>query len=454
MLENTTKSQGFSLRTTNRAWADFLILSIVLAVINLTTAGPADWGWMKLNPSPWLLIPLFLGARYGFVWGVISGFVVAVFIYTGRAFHTIAHDDPLHPMPLGQIFSDNLYFFLILPGIGFLTGETQGLLSSHLHAAEAKIAELDDKRDQLEADLDLAEESRFQLQEKLALYGAEHSSLDRQLRAMFEPSAGAIFPNLLRLLRDIASVTDAAIYGVNGEQLKRIALLGSDSELPESLTLQESEIIRLSIERKALTTIREVWQEAPEFTSPHIAALPWLGGGGRVAAVLLIHRMHFLGTNWRNFHRIQMVCRWVARYVDLRVQANSASTASAGSSSALITSPRALQATLNQAQNVHREWKLPSTLATFEFTEPVSEHIAALLPPTVGSVMRPTDVGSLEGPPTQPVFKVLMPMEGVDDAESLLDAALQAIARVPQLVGKVVGNLGMTDEGDATETTL
>ena len=451
MLENTTNNQGFSLKTTNRAWADFLILSAILGLINFTTVGLADWGWMKLNPCPWLLIPLFLGARYGFGWGVGSGFLVAALIYTGRAFQGIAHDEVLHPVPLGQIFSDNLYFFLILPGIGFLTGETQGLLSNRLATAEERTRELNDTREKLETDLDIAEESKFQLQEKLALYGAEHSSLDRQLRAMFEPSAGAIFPNLLRLLRDIASVTDAAIYSVSGDQLKRISHLGSESALPESLELRENEIIRLSIDRKALTTIRELWQEAPEFTCQHIAALPWLGGGGRVAAVLLIHRMHFLGTNWRNFHRIQMVCRWVARYVDLRVQSNSTSPAGVGNSSALITSPRALQATLNQAQNVHREWKLPSTLATFEFTEPVTEQVAQLLPPAVGSVMRPTDVGTIEGPPTKPIFKVLMPMEGVDDAESLLNAALQAIARVPQLAGKVVGNLEMTDEGDATE---
>jgi hypothetical protein len=134
--------------------------------------------------------------------------------------------------------------------------------------------------------------------------------------------------------------------------------------------------------------------------------------------------------------------------VDLRVQASGETAKLAGNTGALIVSPRAVRTTLAQAQAVHREWKLPSTLATFEFTEPVTEQTARLLPQAVGSVMRPTDVGALEGAPTQPVFKVMMPMDGVHDAESLLNAALKAIARVPQLSGKVVGNLSMTDEGD------
>lgn len=449
--ENTRRESAFT--TTNRAWGDSLIMIVILAVLNIGTVGLADWGWMTLNPSPWLLVPLFVGARYGFRWGVIVGFTVALMIFVGRAIYTVGHDKSASLSQIfSELFSEHLYFFLILPGIGFLTGETQGLLTRKLTDAEAGLEKEQEQRQTLEADLDIAEESRFQLQEKLALHGAEHSSLDRQLRALFEPSAGAIFPNLLRLLRDLAALNDAAIYAVNGDQLERIALLGAESALPESLPLATCEIARLSLERKALTTIKELWQETPEPVATHIAALPWLGGGGKVAAVLLIHRMSFLGTTWRNFHRIQMVCRWVARYVDLRVQTNQETSQLAGNTSALITTSRALQATLHDAQNLHREWKLPSTLASFAFTEPVTESVAKMLPAIVGSVMRPTDVGALEGPDTQPTFRVLMPMEGVDEAEVLLNTALQAIARIPQLLGKVMGSLSMTDEFDAVES--
>ena len=355
---------------------------------------------------------------------------------------TIANTDD----SLVEIFTHNLFFFLSLPGTGFITGETQGLLSKQLTSTRETVEALKVKEERLEAELDVAEEARFHLQEKLALFGAEHSNLDRQLRGLFEPTAGGIFPNLLRLLRDMAGVTDAAVYAVDKDVLKRIGVIGSEDKLPETLSLAETEIAKLAAERKALTTVKELWQEAPDQNTPFVAALPWLGGGGSVAAVLIIHRMQFLSTTWRNLSRIQMICRWVAQYVDLRVQAGAEPSQMAGNTGALIVSPRSLGSTLSQAEATHREWKLPSTMATFEFTEPVTEAVAKLLPQAVARVMRSTDVGSLEGDAAQPTFKVLMPMDGVHDAEKLLDNALKAISKVPQLAGKVVGNLSLTED--------
>jgi hypothetical protein len=443
MLDFTKDMGKMLLPTTRRAWADLLILLVLLGTLNFFTKGVSDFGWLGMNPSPWLLVPLFLGARYGFKWGVGAGFLVGGIIFVVRMVMAISHDDG---QSLLSIITDNLFFFLSLPGTGFITGETQGLLSKQLAGTEEQVVTLQTKEERLEADLDVAEETRFQLQEKLALFGAEHSNLDRQLRALFEPTAGAIFPNLLRLLRDIGAVTDAAVYAVDKDQLKRIGIIGEDEKLPETLSLAETEIAKLATERKCLTTVKELWQEAPDLNSSFIAALPWLGGGGSVAAILLIHRMQFLGTTWRNLSRIQMICRWVAQYVDLRVQASNEPSQLAGNTGALIVSQRSLKSTLQLAETTHREWQLPSTQATFEFTEPVTEQVAKLLPQAVAKAMRSTDVGSLEGDPAQPVFKVLMPMDGVHDAEKLLDSALKAIAKVPQLSGKVVANLSLTED--------
>ncbi len=439
---NSGLSQNFRIRTTNIAWLDLVVLGVVLGIINLTTVGFKDWGWMGVNPSPWLLLPLFLGARYGFFWGLWSGLGIAAVLFVGRGIYAVGHDDK---QAILSILTDNLFFFLALPGAGFLAGETHGLLAQKARLAEQKARSLVDSTERLSAELEVAEESRCQLQERLALHGAEQSNLDRQLRGLFEPTAGAIFPNLLRLLRDMAGVTDAAIYAVTGQRLNRIATVGDIGRLPESTLIDDTEIAKLAVERKSLTTCKDLWQEAPDQNSHFIAALPWLGQDG-VAALLLIHRMHFLGATWRNFSRIQMVCRWVAQFVDLRVQAAAEAVKYAGNTGALVVSPKALQSTLNQALAVHREWKLPSTMAVFEFTEPVPAHVAKLLPQTVGTVMRPTDVGSFEAEQEKPVFKVLLPMEGVRDAEAMLERALTAITKVPQLTGKVVANLAMTDD--------
>ncbi len=444
-MENQKISGKSGLRTTNVAVVDALLMVGLLAGINLATVGWRDWGWMELNPTPWLLVPLFMGARYGFGWGVASGTAVAGMIYAGRAVHVIRHDEAL---ALADVFTEHLYFFLILPGIGFLTGETQGLLSRKLRNAESQLAETATKEEHLRADLDIAEEARFQVQERLALLGAEQGNLDRQLRGLFEPAAGPVFPGLLRILRDVGGVTDAAMYAVDGPKLSRIAAIGSSDRLPESLFVSEVEMARLAIDRRSLTTIKELWQDAPDQNGDFVAALPLQGTAG-VTVLLLIHRMQFLGTTWRNFNRIQMVCQWVARLVELRGQTAASPARQTGEAGALVVAEAALERTLEQAAATRRDWNLPSTLAVFEFKESVPETVAQLLPQAVGSVMRPTDVGSLVSCEGKPVFKVLLPMEGMSEAKALLEKAQGAISRVPQLSGRVVANLTMIDRGEA-----
>ena len=61
MLDFTKSMDKMLLPTTKQAWADLLILAILLGAINVATKGFADFGWLSVNPSPWLLVPLFLG---------------------------------------------------------------------------------------------------------------------------------------------------------------------------------------------------------------------------------------------------------------------------------------------------------------------------------------------------------------------------------------------------------
>jgi hypothetical protein len=440
-MANSSFLSNFRIRTTNHAWMDFALLTLILTLLNLAIVGVNDWGWLALNPSPWLIIPLFLGVRYGFRPGFGSGIGIALLIFIARSVITINSGSRA---PLGDLFAQNVFFFLALPAIGFLAGESHTLLAKKLIEASERIATLEKQKTQADARLDVAEESRHQLQERLALFGAEQSNLDRQLRALFEPTAGAIFPNLLLLLRDMVGVTDAAIYSLDGSHGKRLALVGGEQRLPQTLNTEEHALIKLALSRREMVTLKALWSDTPEVKEPYMLALPWLGPDGKANALLLVHRMHFLATTWRNIHRIQLVCRWVAQFVDLRVQSNN-SPAKLPGKSAVIVTPTALNHTIELADATHRNWKLPSTMAIFEFTENVPEEVANFLPQTVSKLMRPTDVGAMDQANGRPVFKVLLPMDGAASGEALLEKALAAIAKVPQLAGKVSGGLALTD---------
>jgi hypothetical protein len=59
-----------------RTLLDTVVIGGVLTAINWLT-GRADPGWMLLNPTPWLLLPLLVGARYGLWAGTMAGGLAA-----------------------------------------------------------------------------------------------------------------------------------------------------------------------------------------------------------------------------------------------------------------------------------------------------------------------------------------------------------------------------------------
>lgn len=424
------------IRTFGVAWIDFAVFAALLLAINLL-GSPGDPGWMKVNPTPWLLLPLFMGARYGFAWGLGSGLLVSITVIVTQFLTTsLTAAEIMRPV----------FYYLGLPAVGFIAGEIRGALAGKLAEAEKHAEELSARRQSLEAELDVAEQARFELQEHLALQGVELASIDQQLRSLFAPGAGPVFPNLLRVLRDSSGLTDAGIYAVQGAEMRRIAWIGDSTQLPEALNVHTTEIASLAISRRALTTCREVWEQTPAQNSPFIAALPWQGSGGQVAALLLIHRMHFLSANWKTFARIQMVCRWVAQFVELRVAASKAPVLQG--SDAMVVAPDLFARTLAAAEATHRDHRLPSCVAFFEFTRPVQPHVARLLPQAVATVMRGSDVATFNDEIEMPLLKVLLPMEGMRDAEALLDRAQRSILRVPQLRGLVSAQLAMTEDAD------
>ncbi len=371
------------------------MLGGVLALLNFLTARQ-DPGWLALNPSPWIFLPLLIGARYGFRWGFLSGATASILLLVCLI------------LTKGEIAAHSL-FFLGLPTIGLIAGEAHALFATRLAERDDAVETLTTQRDHLGADLEVAEDARHQLQERLALLNADTAALDLQLRGLFEPGAGPVFPHLLRLLRDTAGVTDAALYQINGGQLTRAALLGNTADLPETLPLAGTEIAHLAVTRQSLVTCRQVWATVPAQTSPWLAALPWPTTAGAPHYLLLIHRMNFHAVHWRTFSRIQMICRWVAQFMELR-GLDGTSEPTAGP---LLVSSEIFRRTAADAAAAHREHSLPSSTLTFRLASGATPAHAARLAALIAPQLRTTDLatqspdGSLE---------VLLTFDGPRDA--------------------------------------
>ena len=400
-----------------RPWRDAVTMAGVLALLNFLTAR-MDPGWLALNPSPWILLPLLTGVRYGFRWGFLSGTAASFLLLTALL---LTH---------GNVAEHSL-FLLALPTIGLLAGEAYALFASRLAERDDAVETLTTQRNHLGADLEVAEEARHQLQERLALLNADTASLDLQLRALFEPGAGPVFPHLLRLLRDTAGVTDAALYQINGGQLVRTALLGMAEALPDSLPLAKTEIAHLAVTRQSLVTCRQVWATVPAQNSPWLAALPWPTTTAPSHYLLLIHRMSFHAVNWRTFSRIQMICRWVAQFMELR-GLDGMSEPTAGP---LVVAPEIFRRTAADAAAAHREHSLPSTTVAFRLAPGASAEHAARLGMLIAPQLRTTDLATQYPDGT---IEVLLTFDAPRDADHFTQRVNSLASRDAVLQGWLV----------------
>ena len=397
-----------------RPWQDVVAIGGGLALLNLLTV-PSDMGWLSLNPSPWIVLPLLTGARYGFRWGFLSG-AVASLLLLGTLLLTQRDMVAAHSL-----------FFLALPALGLLAGEAHSLFAVRM-PERGTTAEVLPALTPQPAEPGMAEIAQVQRPEPPTAPEAEPITLELQLRGLFEPGTGPVFPNLLRLLQANAGVTDAALYLIEGSSLSRTALLGTDEALPENLPLSDTGIAHLAVTRQSLVTCRQVWSTVPAQQSPWLAALPWPVSSGAARYLLLIHRMDGNAVNWRTFSRIQMICRWVAQFMELR-QLDGLSEPTAGP---LVVTPEIFRRTAADAAAAHREHGLPSTVVALHLASGSTPEHAARLGILVAPQMRTTDIATQHPDGT---IEVLLTFDGPHEAGHFNQRVLSLASRDALLQG-------------------
>ncbi len=405
-----------------RPWQDVVAIGGGLALLNLLT-DPSDLGWLSLNPSPWIVLPLLTGARHGFRWGFSSG-AAASLLLLGTLLLTQRDVVAAHSL-----------FFLALPALGLLAGEAHSLLAVRVPEREATVEVLTALPALTPQHSDpvigsaVAETAQVQLPPAPpAGPEAEPAPLELQLRGLFEPGTGPVFPNLLRLLQANTGVTDAALYLIEGTALTRTALLGTAEALPASLPLSETGIAHLAVTRQSLVTCRQVWSTVPAQHSPWLAALPWPVSSGAARYLLLIHRMDGNAVNWRTFSRIQMICRWVAQFMELR-QLDGLSEPTAGP---LVVTPEIFRRSAADAAAAYREHSLPSTVVAFRLASGTTAEHAARLGTLVAPQMRTTDIATQHPDGT---IEVLLTFDGPHEAERFTQRVLSLASRDALLQG-------------------
>lgn len=328
---------------------DFIVLCIILTGVN-ALLDRGDPGWMRLNPTPWLLPAALIGARYGFVSGMLSG-VASAALLAGANSH-------LTKIPFQEVLREDAYFFLSIVVVGAVAGEICTLLSHRSASVKLANRRLDDENGRLRSQLHLVDETRHQLQQQLALFNAPMCALDEEMSTLFSYPQEDFAHQLLRTLHRLTGLTSAGIYVVDNSTLTQTAVLHPTPPLAEALRLDDTPLAQKAVASNALASVPDA-TELNEL-QPFLAAFPWLDHLGRTS-VLLIQDMPLEAFTMQNLARLELILSWASAMALLR------QTFTGGTGSDHTIANDDFQVLLSEALEADRIHSLPSTLLRLDF---------------------------------------------------------------------------------------
>jgi hypothetical protein len=289
-----------------RAVLDFIVLALMLVGANYLL-GRNDPGWLGLNPTPWLIPPILVGIRYGFLAGLLTGLMTCVGIASA-----VSHREALS---LEEAFHLHAYHFLAIAVAGAAAGEAGILLRKGRRTFAQETAQLREENARLRNQLHLVNDTRHQLQQRLALYNAPLCTLDEDLARMFNHPTEQFHNQLLQVLHRATGIVSAAIYEARGGDLHRLASIHPTAPLKEFLPLAATPLAERSITAQSLASV----PDATELTQvqPFLAAFPWLDARGNTS-VLLIQDMPLERFTLQNLARLELVISWASALSALR----------------------------------------------------------------------------------------------------------------------------------------
>jgi hypothetical protein len=289
-----------------RATRDFIVLSLLVAGANYLL-GRNDPGWLGQNPTPWLIPPILVGIRYGFLAGLLTGLITSA----GIAW-TVSQKEAL---TLAETLHLHAYHLLALAVAGAAAGEAGSILGKTRRTLDRETAHLREGNERLRSQLHIVNDTRHQLQQSLALSNAPLCGLDEDLARIFNHPPEQFNTQLLHVLHRATGIVSAAIYEVRGGVLQQLASIHPSAPLKESLLLAATPLAEKALTAQALTSV----PDATELTQaqPFLAAFPWLDAQGHTS-VLLIQDMPLESYTLRNLARLELIISWASAFAVLR----------------------------------------------------------------------------------------------------------------------------------------
>jgi hypothetical protein len=352
-----------TLQPASRACVDTAMVAALLVAAN-ALLDPGDMGWVRLQPSPYLMLPVLIGSRYGFRWGLGAGGLAAAVAVAGSGG---AGWGPAARAAWTDFARTEAYPLVALIVAGGVCGEIQRQMHRRQLQLKVESEDLRGRLRTLDADLGLLRETKAELERLVATRDSDISTLDADLRRLFEAEADDLPQGLLLLLHRQTRLADAAVYRLQANGLlKRLGALGSTKHLPESLARDEIEMVELALRRGAPVTVPEFWQREGEADRIYLMAVPLLDAVERPLGVVLVTGMPLLALNRKAVRLAALICRWAGRIFELRGDdAVGTFRVVRGLDTQRLFAPDYFRRTLALAHDAQRLHDLPSSVAVF-----------------------------------------------------------------------------------------
>lgn len=295
-----------------KAWVDALVLGIVLICINLVFS-ESDPGWLSVNPSPYLLVSVLVGARYGSTAAFYTACTSVVVILLLAQFAE-------RPMPVRLFLAEHTYLLFSFFLFGVLSGEVHAFFRRKSERFHFLYEEARDRLRKLDADIKKIAQINNKLQREVLNSDNQTFSLDIEIRGLYECPTEDLWIKTLLVLNRMERITNAAVYSLPADgTLNRLAILGKDKVLPMQLELDSYLIIQKALRTRQVVAIPEVLGDSSAEREPFLFVMPLRDVDDTVIALAIVAEMPFMSFHPRNLRRIDLIASWAAEIIDLRI---------------------------------------------------------------------------------------------------------------------------------------
>ena len=383
---------------------DAVIVGVLIVAANLLF-DPGDPGWSGLNPSPYLLLPLLVGGRYGFTPGVLSGAAASLLVLLLPRLGA----GPASP----ETPTASVYLLASFPFVGGLVGELFGWFRRDRHQMEAQLEKAQTSVRALDGEVSYLRGVKDELDRLVAARDGEISSLDNELRRLYTVSAEDLPAAVLQFLRRQVRLHDAALYRVTPGQdgLRRLAVTGQEEQLPPTLDRSASPVVALALERHSLVLLPELLrQREPPVGERVLLACPLPNASGGIEAVLVVTGLPFVSFTNQAANLIDLVCEWAGEVLDLAGGATGRYRVMPGAENQRIFTRGHFEHLLGLALTAYRRHRLPSSVVVFTLRG-ASAPDRARFEQVISQTVRAGDYAAELGHP-EPHLAVLLPLVG------------------------------------------